>query len=81
VTPTGDVLAEHHADPESFEAAGGQEIDTQGDSFFVAFPRAKDAVTAAVAAQIRGVVPLARQPRKGIRDPAKTLTASSRASR
>ena len=48
----GDVLAEHQRIlREAFEAAGGQEIDTQGDSFFVAFPRAKDAVTAAVAAQ------------------------------
>jgi class 3 adenylate cyclase len=31
--------------------AGGQEIDTQGDAFFFSFPRAKDAVTGAVAAQ------------------------------
>ena len=30
---------------------GGHEIDTQGDSFFVAFPRAKDAVLAAAAVQ------------------------------
>jgi class 3 adenylate cyclase len=29
----------------------GQEIDTQGDSFFFSFPRARDAVAAAVAAQ------------------------------
>ena len=35
----------------AFEAAGGQEIDTQGDSFFVAFRSPKDAVLAAVAAQ------------------------------
>ncbi|MBD0347818.1 MAG: SIR2 family protein [Thermoleophilia bacterium] len=33
------------------EQAGGREIDTQGDAFFVAFARAKDAVNAAVAAQ------------------------------
>src|SRR5437773_3612174 len=47
-----DVLADHQRIlREAFEAAGGQEIDTQGDSFFVAFPRAKDAITAAVAAQ------------------------------
>jgi class 3 adenylate cyclase len=47
-----DVLAEHQRIlREAFEAAGGQEIDTQGDSFFVAFRRAKEAVTAAVAAQ------------------------------
>ena len=30
---------------------GGQEVDTQGDAFFFAFPRARDAVAAAVAAQ------------------------------
>jgi class 3 adenylate cyclase len=48
----GDVLAEHQRILRgAFESAGGQEIDTQGDSFFVAFPRAKAAVTAAVAAQ------------------------------
>ena len=35
------TFAEHH----------GREIDTQGDSFFVAFRRARDAVDAAVAAQ------------------------------
>ena len=32
-------------------AHGGREVDTQGDSFFIAFPRAKDAVAAAVAIQ------------------------------
>ena len=31
--------------------AGGQIVDTQGDAFFAAFPRARDAVAAAVAAQ------------------------------
>src|SRR5262245_13005269 len=36
---------------EAFEEYGGREIDTQGDSFFVAFGRAKDAVAAAVRAQ------------------------------
>jgi class 3 adenylate cyclase/catechol 2,3-dioxygenase-like lactoylglutathione lyase family enzyme len=35
----------------AFEEHGGHEIDTQGDSFFAAFPRAKDAVLAAAAAQ------------------------------
>ncbi len=35
----------------AFQAAGGQEVDTQGDSFFVVFPRAADAVRAAVTAQ------------------------------
>ncbi len=34
-----------------FHENGGREIDTQGDAFFVVFRRAKDAVTAAVAAQ------------------------------
>jgi class 3 adenylate cyclase len=36
---------------EAFAAAGGQEVDTQGDSFFVAFARARDAVTSAARAQ------------------------------
>ena len=31
--------------------AGGREMDNQGDAFFFSFPRAKDAVTGAVAAQ------------------------------
>ena len=35
----------------AFKAHGGREVDTQGDSFFVVFPRAADAVAAAVAAQ------------------------------
>jgi YVTN family beta-propeller protein len=37
---------------EAFSEHGGHEIDTQGDSFFVAFRRAKDAVAAAVAGQL-----------------------------
>ena len=32
-------------------AGGGQEVDTQGDSFFFAFARARDAAAAAIAAQ------------------------------
>jgi class 3 adenylate cyclase len=36
---------------ERFTEHGGVEIDTQGDAFFFAFPRARDAVTAAVEAQ------------------------------
>ena len=36
---------------ECFEAHGGREIDTQGDSFFVAFARAGDAVASAIDAQ------------------------------
>ena len=35
----------------AFEQWGGFEVDTQGDSFFVAFSRASDAVSCAVAAQ------------------------------
>ena len=37
---------------QAFADHGGWEIDTQGDSFFIAFRRAKDAVAAAVAAQV-----------------------------
>ena len=48
----GDVLAAHQRIlRETFAAANGQEIDTQGDSFFVAFSRAKDALAAAVEGQ------------------------------
>ena len=36
---------------ESFGAAGGTEIDTQGDAFFFSFTRARDAVRGAVDAQ------------------------------
>ena len=47
-----DVLADHQRIlRKTFADHGGREIDTQGDSFFVAFRRAKDAVAAAVAAQ------------------------------
>src|SRR5438105_9897869 len=46
------VLAEHQQLlREAFVQHGGHEIDTQGDSFFIAFRRARDAVAAAVAAQ------------------------------
>jgi len=38
---------------EAFAEHGGHEIDTQGDSFFVAFRRAKDAVAAAIVSQRR----------------------------
>ena len=48
----GDVLADHRRLLRAaFDAHGGREIDTQGDAFFVAFPRAKDAVAAAVQGQ------------------------------
>ena len=36
---------------ETFSARGGIEIDTQGDAFFFVFPRARDAIGAAVDAQ------------------------------
>ena len=36
---------------DTFGARGGTEIDTQGDAFFFSFPRARDAVAAAVDAQ------------------------------
>ena len=35
----------------AFASRDGQEIDTQGDAFFYSFPRARDAVAAAVEAQ------------------------------
>ena len=48
----GELLAEHRRlIREAFAAYDGHEIDTQGDAFFYAFPRAKDAVAGAVAAQ------------------------------
>jgi class 3 adenylate cyclase len=47
-----DVLSAHRRlMRERFTEQGGVEIDTQGDAFFFAFPRARDAVTAAVEAQ------------------------------
>jgi class 3 adenylate cyclase/effector-binding domain-containing protein/streptogramin lyase len=46
------ILAEHHRLlREAFTAHGGKEIDNQGDAFFVAFSRAKDAVLAAASCQ------------------------------
>ena len=47
-----ELLAEHERIlREAFVAHHGRVVDTQGDSFFVAFRRAKDAVAAAVDAQ------------------------------
>jgi class 3 adenylate cyclase len=47
-----DVLTSHRRIiREAFTARDGIEIDTQGDAFFFAFPRARDAVSAAVEAQ------------------------------
>jgi class 3 adenylate cyclase/streptogramin lyase len=46
------LLAEHHRLlRQAFAAYGGTEVDNQGDSFFVAFTRAKDAILAAAAGQ------------------------------
>ncbi len=48
----GDVLAEHRQIVrDTFTQLNGVEIDTQGDAFFFAFTRARDAVEAAVEAQ------------------------------
>jgi len=48
----GRVSSEHRRIVrETFGAQGGTEIDTQGDAFFFSFPRARDAVAAAVEAQ------------------------------
>ena len=47
-----DVLVTHRRlMRETFATHDGQEIDTQGDAFFYSFPRARDAVAAAVAVQ------------------------------
>jgi class 3 adenylate cyclase len=47
-----DVLSAHRRIVrETFVAREGIEIDTQGDAFFFVFPRARDAITAAVEAQ------------------------------
>jgi class 3 adenylate cyclase len=48
----GGVLARHHElVRDAVGVHGGHEVDTQGEAFFVAFPRAKDAVAAAVGMQ------------------------------
>ncbi len=47
-----DVLAVHHRIVrDAFAAQGGTEVDAAGDGFFYAFPRARNAVLAAVEAQ------------------------------
>jgi YVTN family beta-propeller protein len=49
----GEVLAEHQRLlREAFVAHNGHEVDTQGDSFFVAFSSARDALLAAVEGQL-----------------------------
>jgi alpha-glucoside transport system substrate-binding protein len=48
-----DVLADHQRIlRECFDAHYGREVDTQGDSFFVAFARGGDAVASAIDAQL-----------------------------
>lgn len=47
-----DMLAHHRRVlRQAFARHGGVEVDTQGDAFFIAFPRAEDAVAAARDAQ------------------------------
>ncbi|HZE29575.1 MAG TPA: adenylate/guanylate cyclase domain-containing protein, partial [Gaiellaceae bacterium] len=48
----GQVVADHRGLlREIFQAAGGNEVDTQGDAFFYSFARARDAARAAVKGQ------------------------------
>jgi class 3 adenylate cyclase len=48
----GDVVRDHRQLlREHLGAKGGTEVDTQGDAFFYSFPRSRDAVAGAVAAQ------------------------------
>jgi class 3 adenylate cyclase len=48
----GQVVGDHRRIlREVFGAAGGSEVDTQGDAFFYSFPRAHDGVRGAVAGQ------------------------------
>jgi class 3 adenylate cyclase len=48
----GDVVRDHRQLlRENLGDKGGTEVDTQGDAFFYSFPRARDAVAGAVAAQ------------------------------
>src|SRR5947207_1708331 len=42
------VAAQRRLVRDAFQIRGGREVDTQGDAFFYAFPRARDAVAAAV---------------------------------
>jgi class 3 adenylate cyclase len=48
----GEIVRDHRQLlREHLGATGGSEVDTQGDAFFYSFPRARDAVAGAVAAQ------------------------------
>jgi class 3 adenylate cyclase len=60
-----DALAEHRRlVRKAVEAHGGVEVDTQGDAFFCAFARARDAVDAASEAQ-RSLAPTPGRVRMG----------------
>jgi class 3 adenylate cyclase len=49
----GQLLADHHRLMRAaLEQHAGREMDTQGEAFFAVFTRAKDAVAAAIAAQL-----------------------------
>jgi class 3 adenylate cyclase/DNA-binding beta-propeller fold protein YncE len=49
----GEVLQEHQRQLRAaFQAHGGYEVDTQGDSFFIAFSSAREALLAAVEGQL-----------------------------
>ena len=70
-----EALAEHRRILRAeFEAAGGVEVDTQGDAFFVAFPTAAGAVAAADAGQ-RALAPGPITVRMGLHTGAPTTTA------
>jgi class 3 adenylate cyclase len=70
-----DALTEHRRILRAeFAAAGGVEVDTQGDAFFVAFPTAAGAVAAAAAGQ-RALAPGPITVRMGLHTGAPTTTA------
>ena len=57
----GSVLADHQRLLRAaFSAHGGYEVDTQGDSFFIAFASAEEALLAAVEGQLHSCRTLAR---------------------
>ena len=71
------ALAEHAEILRSvFADCGGQIVDTQGDSFFVAFPAARDAIEAAVAGQ--HALGAHDWPDRATVNPASEIAASSR---
>ena len=69
----GEALAEHRRLlRDAFVAEGGMEVDTQGDAFFVAFPTAAGAVTAAASGQ-RALAPGPITVRMGLHTGAPTV--------